>query len=325
MADDLKAMLDQVKSGNGKRFFFAFGTGKRSDGAGDGHLIVGAAGKKPKKSDVQAACACQAFVEGECWAAKSDNGTTYYFTGKPALAAPMVAKMALTAKKLAGKQYDFQVPSPEQETVKAPEGNQDGAGKDLAEQWKANFAEWSPTVELAIRYKGPAMGEIQRLKAQAVASSKPGGDMARALELWTEAFKLAREDTKEVFEKRLNALSDQVEKSGVLPPAINDMISLLGSASARGDRGDYGEGSLDLDRIEEMLKKATSSAGGKSDSEGTPKDRLKELLKKVNGKGTKWESHAEAKELIKKAEIFVRQGDTRHATETLDELAALVG
>jgi hypothetical protein len=113
MADDLKASLAKVLHNNGKkRFFFAYGTGKRTDGNGDGHLVVAA--KKPKKPDVQAACACSSFIEGYCWS--SIDGGTLFFTSKTKLATPIVAKMALTAKKVVGKQYDFQVPSPEEET-----------------------------------------------------------------------------------------------------------------------------------------------------------------------------------------------------------------
>ncbi len=46
MADDLKTELMKVLQNKGKkRFFFDYGTGKRTDSNGDGHLIVGPFGK----------------------------------------------------------------------------------------------------------------------------------------------------------------------------------------------------------------------------------------------------------------------------------------
>ena len=51
MADDLKPMLAKVLASEGKKeFFFAYGTGRRKDGKGDGELVV--RGKKPPKAEI---------------------------------------------------------------------------------------------------------------------------------------------------------------------------------------------------------------------------------------------------------------------------------
>ena len=46
MADDLKPMLVKVYEGK-KKYHFAYGTGKRKDGKGDGELVISK--KKPKR------------------------------------------------------------------------------------------------------------------------------------------------------------------------------------------------------------------------------------------------------------------------------------
>src|SRR5262245_4368093 len=116
MADDLKPMLTKVlASGGEKKFFFAYGAGKRKDGKGEGGLIV--RGKKPKKQEVEGELAdCKEVLEGVCWVGKGpENSETVYFQGKgKKLSTTVVAKMALTAKREAGRQYDFQPPSPEE-------------------------------------------------------------------------------------------------------------------------------------------------------------------------------------------------------------------
>jgi hypothetical protein len=117
MADDLKDMLKKVLTSAGKKtFFFAYGPGKRKDKKGEGELAVG--GKKPKKAEIEAELADTGeFYEGICWTGNGpDNGGTVYFQGKgKKLSAQIVTKMAKTAKLTAGRQYDFQLPSPEEE------------------------------------------------------------------------------------------------------------------------------------------------------------------------------------------------------------------
>jgi hypothetical protein len=65
------------------------------------------------------------------------------------------------------------------------------AGADLAAQWKAKLAEYTPALKAALAAKGPNAAAIAKLLAQATALSKPGGDMAQALAKLTECHKLA--------------------------------------------------------------------------------------------------------------------------------------
>src|SRR5262245_24508375 len=80
MADELKSMLQSLEKSKGKkRFYFAYGTGKRKDGkAFDGSLAVG--GTRIKKEEVEQECACQQFFEGRCWS--SPDGEVVYFAAK---------------------------------------------------------------------------------------------------------------------------------------------------------------------------------------------------------------------------------------------------
>src|SRR5262249_23269693 len=130
VANDLKPMLARVlASGGDKKFFFAYGVGKRKDKKGDGELAVG--GKKPKKPEIEGALdGCKEFLEGVCWAGKGANdGDTVYFQGRgKKLSQMVVAKMALTAKQATGRQHDFQLPSPEEEARVAQ--LKDGEGEE---------------------------------------------------------------------------------------------------------------------------------------------------------------------------------------------------
>src|SRR5262249_56197347 len=101
------------------------GMGKRKDGKGDGALLVDRKKLKPEQAEEDLEKATQTFA-GTCWA--SPDGETIYFAGQGKKLSPMVvAKMALTAKKEAGKQYDFQIPSPEEEA--RVDGLADGEGE----------------------------------------------------------------------------------------------------------------------------------------------------------------------------------------------------
>src|SRR5262249_29465555 len=100
-------------SGGKKKYFFAYGLGKRKDGKGDGALLVDRKKLKPEEAEEDLEKANQTF-SGTCWA--SPDGETVYFAGKgKKLSSMIVAKMALSAKRQAGKRYDFQVASEEDE------------------------------------------------------------------------------------------------------------------------------------------------------------------------------------------------------------------
>jgi hypothetical protein len=64
-------------------------------------------------------------------------------------------------------------------------------GADPAAEWKKNLAAWTPAIKAALAAKGPDAPAIAKLFSQASALSKPGGDMALALEKLTECHNLA--------------------------------------------------------------------------------------------------------------------------------------
>src|SRR5262245_48617521 len=117
MAADLKDNVKKVLASEGKKkFFFAYGLGKRKDKKGDGELAVRA--NKPKKADIEAALIAAGDVyEGFCWLGnRADNAQTLYFQSKgKKLSTTIVKAMVKTAKSTAGNQYDFQMPAPEEE------------------------------------------------------------------------------------------------------------------------------------------------------------------------------------------------------------------
>jgi hypothetical protein len=129
MAGDLKDFLKKVLASKGeKKFFFAYGAGKRKDKKGEGELAV--RGKKPKKADVEAELLDAGDVfEGVCWIGnRPENSETVYFQARgKKLSTALVTKMIKTAKTTTGRQYDFQIPSAEEEAraAKLPEGEED--------------------------------------------------------------------------------------------------------------------------------------------------------------------------------------------------------
>ncbi len=129
MADELKSMLTKVLSNGGKKkFFFAYGTGKRNDGKGEGELAV--SGKKPKKSEIESALAnCKDLFEGVCWTGDGpENSDTIYFQGRGKKLSPIiVTKMTLTAKTTVGRHYRFDLPSADEEARVASLADGEGA------------------------------------------------------------------------------------------------------------------------------------------------------------------------------------------------------
>jgi hypothetical protein len=132
MAQDLRDMLKRVLASAGKKkYFFAYGLGKRKDKKGEGELVV--RGKKPKKAEIEAVLTDPGDVfEGNCWlGGGAENSQTVYFRSKTKkLSAQIITKMTKTAKTTASNNYDFQMPSPEEEARAdnlAEEEGQEGA------------------------------------------------------------------------------------------------------------------------------------------------------------------------------------------------------
>ncbi len=117
MAADLKANLKKLISTAGKKkFFFAYGLGKRKDKKGEGELIVRT--KRPKKVEAEGELAEPGDIfEGVCWSGSGpdDAGTIYFKSKGKKLSTQLMVKMKTTAKNAVGQIHDFQLPSPQEE------------------------------------------------------------------------------------------------------------------------------------------------------------------------------------------------------------------
>jgi hypothetical protein len=180
MPDELKQHLNKVLNSKGsKHFFFAYGTGKRKDGKGDGALAL--APTKVKKDELQEECACAEFFEGVCWGS-SDGDTVYCKSKGKNPSSTVFAKMALTARRVTGQQYSFQIPSEDEEArannFNEAEGQANqteqstetspGRGKpqDLQAQLKPLLARLIPLVQQAVKTHPDKKNELLRPLAQ---------------------------------------------------------------------------------------------------------------------------------------------------------------
>ncbi len=213
MADELKSMLTKVLSNGGKKkFFFAYGTGKRKDGKGEGELAV--SGKKPKKVEIESALSdCKDVFEGVCWTGSGpEDGHTVYFLSKgKKLSQMLVAKMKLTAKTTVGHQYDFQLPTPEEETrsLHLVEGDGEASGGKIPPAPPQPVVKQSPEPtkpNLADAYNARVKTLAEDLK-KAIVSHTPAGDEAKLRFNESQGF-----FHKQEFEPAI-ALLDAVEKA----------------------------------------------------------------------------------------------------------------
>jgi hypothetical protein len=227
MANDLKDMLKKLLTFKGeKKFFFAYGTGKRKDGKGDGELVV--RGKKPKKAEIEEKLADGKDVfEGVCWTGnRPDNGETVYFQGKgKKLSAMLITKMVKTAKETIGKHYDFQLPSPEEEAraEKLSEGEGDASAEPVA-----------PAAAGASVLPPPA--------APPPPPAPPSADSGKAAVI-----------------KRLNALSGDI-KTALAGPEKARVQTLFVSVNALVKKGDFVQADKVLDELEPLVKRAQAAA-----------------------------------------------------------------
>ncbi|MCI0684622.1 MAG: hypothetical protein L0Y71_21135 [Gemmataceae bacterium] len=225
MADNLlRPMLTKLLASKGeKKFFFAYGAGKRKDGKGDGELAVRR--KRFKKQEVGGELVeSKQVFEGICWVGKGEaDAETIYFQAKGKKLSPMiVAKMALTAKRTAGRQYDFQLPSPDEE---ARAGN-------LEDQTDANGA---PGEELDV--PEPLIVDA----AGVVPPPPPDGAVA--------------------FKARLQALMPRVLEARKSNPAIaGDLQRRLTEATALAGQKDFVQAGALLNRVEQLLEDMTAAA-----------------------------------------------------------------
>jgi hypothetical protein len=278
-------MLTKVLRTNGqRRFFFAYGSGKRTDGNGDGHLIV--AVKKPKKSEVQAACACQTFVEGSCWSSL-DGGIVFFQSLAVPLAAATVTKMAQTAKRMTGRPFDFQLPSPEEATraaslaegedeqqpgpapPRAPEASQPepAAAPSLEARWVKRRATLEPAYLAALKDQRGDATKMQALFAFAVEKAK-ASQYDRALQALDHLEKMlgaappaptAAPGPEVQFQQRLKGLAAQVLKSAIKGPTLDAVKQALSAAQTSARQQDFAKAKAVLDRVDGVLKQAAAA------------------------------------------------------------------
>jgi hypothetical protein len=160
------------------------------------------------------------------------------------------------------------------------------AGGDLAAQWKARLAEWTPALKAAMATKGPNAAAVGKLLAQASAFSKPGGDMAQALAKLTECHTLATAGTppttpaestqptegqartadlgpstdearwrarrKTIEEPYLKAIKEQPGNAGKLR-------AVLAYADGKAEARDFGKALQGLDSLDKLLQAPTAA------------------------------------------------------------------
>jgi hypothetical protein len=279
MADDLKPTLTKVLASKGeKKFCFAYGAGKRKDGQGDGELIVRP--KKPKKQEVEGELAdCKEVLEGVCWVGTgTDDGQTIYFQGKGKKLSPaIVAKMALTAKRATGRQYDFQVPSPEEEaradklsegesdeaTATAPPPPPPGTSAELQARLKAVLLRL-PSAYGTVPGLKEKLGPLVQTAANLV---QQGSDHANAalskLEMELDAVRpgAAAPTAESAYQARVKALTEDLKQAITSGTAAGNEAKLRFSESQVFSRKrDFAQALALLDVVEAQIKKALGGA-----------------------------------------------------------------
>jgi hypothetical protein len=138
---------------------------------------------------------CKEVFEGLCWAGNGpENSETVYFQAKGKKLSPMiVAKMALTAKKITTRQYDFQMPSADEEAraeklsesadqESAAETDKAEAPADLHAAYQARAAELTNDLKKALTSGTPAGKEAGLRFSEALTYARKK-DFAQALAL----------------------------------------------------------------------------------------------------------------------------------------------
>jgi serine/threonine protein kinase len=296
MADDLKPMLAKLlRTGGEKRFHFVYGLGKRKDKS-DGELVI-----RPKKlvhteADKELVAPAHEYYEGICWTGNGPaNAHTVYFKaiGKQ-LSMALVAKMALTAKHIAARQYDFQLPS-SQEAAR---------GETLAEH--VNDDDLAPPEAEDDGNVAPVPQDVQTVAppSQAPARQPPDG--------------------KALFEARLKSLLPRVVEAQKGNHDIGHAAKvLIDEAEAFAHNHDFFNASAQLDRVERLLQQPTPQAPAPSRAELVQGlESLKHSLEKALA--AKGPDAPRIKALAVAFNGLLNHGDHAQAAKVLDELAELL-
>jgi ubiquinone biosynthesis protein UbiJ len=307
-------MLAKVlASGGAKKFYFAYGTGKRKDGKGDGELAV--SGTKPKKTAIEGELSdCKQVLEGVCWTGKGPNDAqTVYFQGKSTkLSATVVAKMVLTVKRVSGRQYDFQVPSPEEEArvanLKEGEGDEipvappappappDGKAPNLEARLKALLVRQKVLLDKDLSLKEKLLPFYQQAWAL-MKSGKPGA--AEALDKFEAALNAvslaATQETPPTSKSGDKPLSGSLESmtyqrvlAALMPRydqarVINaELVRQMEKIEALAKANRYADALEILDQLEIDVDRTLASVPKPAATGDQFKARLKALLPKYN-------------------------------------------
>lgn len=144
------------------------------------------------------------------------------------------------------------------------------AAQDLAAQWKEKVAAWAPAIKAAIAAKGPTAADTTKRLAQATSLSKPGGDLAQAIDKLTECHTLAtaakptagkEASPEEQFKGRLAKLQPGIQAAA--GTAVGDEAKLRASeAGVFARKKDFAKASEPLDQVDAILKTVASPNSG---------------------------------------------------------------
>lgn len=140
----------------------------------------------------------------------------------------------------------------------------------MAAQWKEKVAAWAPAIKAAIAAKGPTAADTTKLLAQATSLSKPGGDLAQAIDKLTECHTLAtaakptagkEASPEEQFKGRLAKLQPGIQAAA--GTAVGDEAKLRASeAGVFARKKDFAKASEPLDQVDAILKTVASPNSG---------------------------------------------------------------
>lgn len=197
-------LVTGLKAAKSKRAYFALVL----KGGKDGALIVSKTKVPPAAiADAKKESGGSAVVKGFC---RFEDGV-YLFETIKAVGPNVAQAVKLIAKRDAGitlraefrVKADPELLADEEEASSTPQvtpaKQTDAAattdGADLSAEWKTKLAKWTPAIKNALSAKGLNAAAITKLLAQASALSKPGGDLALAIDTLTECHHLATSDS----------------------------------------------------------------------------------------------------------------------------------
>jgi protein-arginine kinase activator protein McsA len=325
-----------LKRGPAQPMFFAF---VMKGGAG-GKLIVSKAKIPPPQiAAAKKETGGSAVLKGVCF---GEAGTLVFEMARPVAANVVAAtKNLLKAKAGLTLKVEYRVGRDEETTPESaePEEPSAEAGGDPAAAWKARLAEWTPAIKAALAAKGPRAADIGKLLAQATALSKPGGDIAQALEKLTECHALAAaggapppppsaDAAKAAVLKRLNGLTGAI-KVALAGPNAARVQALFGAINGLLRNNDFAQAAKVLDELEPLA--GTGAAPPPPPAAPPPPDAAKAAVMKRLSRLTgavraalAGPNAARVQALFGAINGLLKNNDFAQAAKVLDELEPLL-